>query len=418
MRKIKFLNCPSNLKPLQEKVIEEVKKITENISLLETDTFHVLIDKRTNAFFSECHILASEIVEKGTIDVPLDPENQPEYRANREFQEEHSAYKKMLDDAKRKRMFSNIVCEFNSTYQPEKPIKIIGGQHRFLAIEEALKNEINEFHGVKIYFLLDKDQRLDVQLISNTNIAVSTDLLDRMFETSRGPELREWCQRVGLLQTNEDFADKKQRGSQLSVRGARSFILNYFEGKKIEDKDFEYFDTTPVLAKTGVIDETWETLRNQPGIWNDKDLIEAGKQFSKLNNAQNDYYKSKIKESEFSEKAISYSIIAAWAFVAGVLVKNKVRLKRHYDLSEVKSSDPLSANLLAKAKHKSDPENYRGLGTRTDVKDRGRLAELFFLHGNKGGGFKKAMIDLAVKKYHAKQSNLEVAEAEKKMINE
>jgi len=41
---------------------------------------------------------------------------------------------------------------------------------------------------VKVYFGLDSDQRLDVQLISNTVIAVSADLYDRMQETVRGPE--------------------------------------------------------------------------------------------------------------------------------------------------------------------------------------------------------------------------------------
>ena len=77
----------------------------------------------------------------------------------------------MLDDAKKQRMFSNIVCEYNIINQPEKPLKIIGGQHRYLAIENALKEGINEYHGIKIYFLLDKEQRLDVQMISNTNIS-------------------------------------------------------------------------------------------------------------------------------------------------------------------------------------------------------------------------------------------------------
>lgn len=416
MTEVKFLNCPSELIPMQQKIVEAVNKFTSDFPLLESETFYILVDRRTNAFFSECHIPAENLIESGTIDVPLDPENQPEFRANREFQEDHTAYKQMLEDAKKNRMFSNIVCEFNTSYQSEKPIKIIGGQHRFLAIEDAFKSGVNEYHGIKIYFLLDKEQRLDVQIISNTNIAVATDLLDRLFETSKGPELLNWCHQVGLLDAGEQFADKKQRGSQISVRGARTFILNYFQGKKIEDKKFDLSDTTPTIAKTGVIDDAWETLRNQPGVWKDKELLEAGKQFSILHNAQKDYFKNNVKQGEYSEKAISYSMIGAWAFVAGVLYKNKIRLHRHYELSNVKSPDPLAANLLAKAKHKTDPDNYRGLGTRTDSKDRGRLAELFFLHAEKGGGFTKPMIDLAIKKYHAKQSNLEVAEAEKKLI--
>jgi len=67
-------------------------------------------------------------------------------------------------DALNKRSFSNIVTEFTEVFDPEHPIKIIGGQHRYLAIKEALeKQSINENHGVKVYFGLDNDQRLDVQ---------------------------------------------------------------------------------------------------------------------------------------------------------------------------------------------------------------------------------------------------------------
>ncbi len=419
MYKIKFLNCPEELEDIQSDVENEANKFIKEFSILEKDTFHILTDLRTNSFFSECHISAKNLVENGTIDVPLDPENQPEYRANRSVQDSNSAFEQMLDDAIKKRMFSNIVCEYNTSYQSDKPIKIIGGQHRYLAIQDALRSSIDEYHGIKIYFLLDKNQRLDVQLISNTNIAVSTDLLDRMFETSKGPELRNWCQKVGLLDIQQDFSDKKQRGSQLSVRGARTFIMNFYRGKEIDDKMFDELDTTPIMAKTGVIDEDWEKLRSQKEIWNDKELDEAGKQFTKLHCAQKEFFKNKKNvQFEFSEKTISYSVIAAWAYVAGILHKNKVRLKRHYDLSLIKSVDPLSANLLAKARHKTDPENFRGLGTRMEPKDRGRLTELFFLQAEKGGGFNKQMTELAIKKYHAKQSNLEVEEAEKKYNNE
>lgn len=70
---------------------------------------------------------------------------------------------------------------------------------------------------------------------------------------------------------------------------------------------------------------------------------------------------------------------------------------------------------MAKAKHKSDPVNYRGLGSRTDVKERGRLVELFYLQAEKGAGITKPLIDLALTKYFAKQANLEVLEAEKKI---
>jgi hypothetical protein len=64
--------------------------------------------------------------------------------------------------------------------------------------------------------------------------------------------------------------------------------------------------------------------------------------------------------------------------------------------------------------HKTDPENYRGLGYRTDAKERGRLTELFFLQAEKGDGIAKSNIDVAIAKFHAKQAALEVAKLEAK----
>lgn len=107
-------------------------------------------------------------------------------------------------------------------------------------------------------------------------------------------------------------------------------------------------------------------------------------------------------------------MLSAWAYVAGMLHSNNVRLKRHYALHSQKR-DPLNAAALAKGRHKSDPENYRGLGYRTDPKERGRFVELFYLQAEKGDGITKSLIDAAIKRYHAKQAVLEAREAEEKV---
>jgi hypothetical protein len=212
-------------------------------------------------------------VPLSTVDVPLDPEDQPEYRANREIVTSHYAFEKMQQDAKEQRSFSNLVAEFTTDYDPDHPLKIIGGQHRYLAIKQALANSVDEYHGVKVYFGLDSDQRLDVQLISNTVIAVSADLYDRMQETVRGPELRDWCQKVGLLPAAEDFADKRARGGALTVRNARTFIVNYYAGVDSSSEDFAKTDTTPFIAKSGEEDGQWEATRSRkPSIWKDAKL--------------------------------------------------------------------------------------------------------------------------------------------------
>jgi hypothetical protein len=179
------------------------------------DVLHLFVDARTLALYSECHIRADKLISLSTTDVPLDQEDQPEYRANRHIVADHSAFFAMKEDANRRRSFSNIVTEFTTEFVPEYPLKILGGQHRFEAIREALAKGINEVHGIMVYFGLTAEQRLDAQLISNTVIAVPTDLYDRMQETMRGPELRQWCQNVDLLAASQDFSDKRQRGAQI-----------------------------------------------------------------------------------------------------------------------------------------------------------------------------------------------------------
>ena len=51
-------------------------------------------------------------------DVPLDPEDQPEFRANREIVTSHYAFEKMQRDAKEHRSFSNIVAEIHDRLRP------------------------------------------------------------------------------------------------------------------------------------------------------------------------------------------------------------------------------------------------------------------------------------------------------------
>ena len=174
----------------------------------------------------------------------------------------------MKEDALGGRTFSNIVAEYSKDYDPEHPLKIIGDQHRYQAIRAALDAGIDNYHGVKVYLDLDMDQRLDVQLISNTNIAISSDLYDRMQETFKGPELREWCQSVGLLEVGKDFADRGGRGRPLTVRDARTFICNYYRGQELDLKKFDVSDTTPVLCENGAHDADWDVLRTEhPEIW-------------------------------------------------------------------------------------------------------------------------------------------------------
>jgi len=412
---VDLINDGSDISSLSELI----KDFAEACDPSERSRILLMQDKRTSAKYIECHILASKLVPLSTIDVPLDPEEQAEYRANRDVVEDHVAFERMKEDALLHRTFSNIVCEFTRSFDSDHPIKIIGGQHRYTAIKDALSKGVDELHGIKLYFDLDTDQRIDTQLISNTNIAVSTDLFDRMQETLAGPQLREWCQAVGLLEPKQDFADKRARANPVTVRAARSFIINYFRGAEVDPKNFDATETIPLLAKSGANDGEWDALKKaKPGLWTDAKLIAAGKAYVKLIDAQRLAFtpakpgqKNKGQQADFAEKALNFAVLSAWAFVAGVLRDNQVRLDRHFGLADQAGKDPLAAAALAKGRHRTDPENYRGLGYRTDGKERGRLVELFFIQAEDGGGINTGKIDLAIKKFHAKEAHLEVAKA-------
>ncbi|MGH9448702.1 MAG: hypothetical protein ACRD3O_23755, partial [Terriglobia bacterium] len=150
------ITVPENL------VYEFIKKFEPSES---ADVLHLFVDARTLALFSECHIRADRLIALSTTDVPIDPEEQAEYRANREIVADHTAFIAMKDDAKQRRSFSNLVAEFTTEFDEQHPLKIIGGQHRFESIKEALESGVNEVHGLKVYFGLTSEQRLDAQLI-------------------------------------------------------------------------------------------------------------------------------------------------------------------------------------------------------------------------------------------------------------
>jgi hypothetical protein len=114
------------------------------------------MDQCTGAQFCECHVRADKLVTLGTTYASLDAEH-PEYKANREVDVNHQAFRRMKQDATKGRSFSNIVTEYRKGEDSAHPLKIIGGQHRFEAIQSALPGQ-NEYHGVKVYFDLNTDQ--------------------------------------------------------------------------------------------------------------------------------------------------------------------------------------------------------------------------------------------------------------------
>lgn len=420
---------------IDSETLAEATEFYELIDTLEKQLDRKLIllhDKRTDAIYTECHVLAETLIDRMDIDVPIDPDFQPQFRANRDFRPNDQTYIKMVEDSKHGRQFSDIIIEYDTKHEkPEKPLKILGGQHRSLAIKESLPT-INRYHGVRVYFNLNKDKRTELYVVSNTNIDVPPDLLDRLEEQGLLPpnKLREFAWEIGLLELGKDFSERKAtEEDDIPVRTIRTFIINFYNGKDYKG-DFDNEPVIPELCLPRVNDEgsakykkIYDQIRENKikPFKEQPDLLEAGKNFVKLHKKQFETIEArKIKgKKEFRSKALTPSIISGWAFASGVLQTDKARLERLYNLPDKSgTTDPLNVDVLRTSKlEEIDSPTYRGLGTRSTSTERGRVLKLFLLYSRA----KKDKIDKdlsmgAIQKFHADESKAKGDLAEKKAL--
>ena len=152
------------------------------------------------------------------------------------------------------------------------------------------------------------------------------------------------------------------------------------------------------------MDTEYENVINKYGdsIWNDSALLEAGKAFASLHKAQYTAVKTSksIKNLKgFRNKAMTESVLSAWAYIAALLQSDTKRLQNHYRIPKTKKNipDPLNAKEMSNFRHDSDDPTYRGLGTRSAVKDRQRMAQLFLARSLESDSvIDKNLIDKAV----------------------
>jgi hypothetical protein len=372
-------------------IIESVEKFLAEVSTLETTHGMPVIifqDGVSGSYYIKCSLQAIDAAKLCDLDAKLDVVNPDSYRANRKLMLQNNTYLKMAADALKGREFNDIIVEYTTVYNPSTPLKVWGGQHRLNAISHAA-SAVNRYHGFRIYFDLSKDQRTEVALISNTNISVSNDTFDRMVEeTIFGDVLRKWCQMVGFLAANEDFPDTGSRSEKITVKRARSFVVNFYLGQaqgiqlKHDDIDRKVYE--PYLTSTGVtIDPKYEEIMKSTDILKDAALLKAGQRFLALHNAQLRAVTStdsKIRNRKaYRNKAFVESVLCEWSYVAGLLQNHPVRLENHYKIprTTAKIPDPLNAEEMSQFKHDHDQPTYRGLGTRASLKDRQRVAQLF-----------------------------------------
>lgn len=294
------------------------------------------------------------------------------------------------------------MVEYDTSYRIKKPLKVYGGQHRLRAIEKAKDVKGSVFHGVRVYFDLSREQKVEIATVNNTSIAVPNDLLDRMREQLLGSELRDWCQSVGLLEKGEDFADRRSPDTP-TVRIARTLLVNFYRGMDAKENDFHQ----PIVCKSGGIDEDYMEVRKRV-TWSETRLIEMGKQFARLHKVQRETVANREEDNyaEFARKAISLTVVASWAYAAGIFQRNPEHLQTHYAIPDSipAPNDPLNAKALSLARLKgTDPDTYRGLGTRSNSRELGRMLEVFLVLAAKASKKRitKELANAAIQSYEA-----------------
>jgi hypothetical protein len=371
-----------------EKAVEDFLRAVTPLEASHNMPIIVFQDGVQGSYYIKCSLLAEDAQRLCDLNAKLDVKNPESYRANRELLLTNATYLKMESDSSNGREFNDIIVEYNTKYDQSTPLKVWGGQHRISAIKKGGK-EMNRYHGFRIYFLLTKEQRTELALISNTNISVSNDTFDRMVEeTIFGNALRNWCRKVGFLKEGEDFPDTGSRSEKLTVKRARSFIVNFYLGKEkgdsITSDNLDRNVYEPYLATSGVtIDTKYQSLMKSYKILEDSDLVKAGKKLFALHTAQYEAVKNPKTNTKnrkaYRNKVLIESVLTGWSYVAGLLQNHPERLMNHYRIPKTmaKIPDPLNAEEMSQYKHDQDPPTYRGLGTRSSLKDRQRIAQLF-----------------------------------------
>lgn len=305
---------PDGVKP-STIIVKKVKEFVDTFKPYEIKNGTKLLlyfDGKSAAYYLVCHLDCSDLIPYCDLEASLDISEEEDviYKLNRDIKEDESAYKHMEEDANDGRSFEDMVLEYDTSYNNKKPLKVYGGQHRIRALSKARKQKGVVVHGIRVYFNLSREQKVEIATINNTSIAVPNDLLDRMREQLLGSELRDWCQSVGLLGEEEDFSDRKSPDAP-TVRIARTLLVNFYKGMSANEDDFHQ----PVICESGGIDDGYLESRKEIN-WKDKQLMEMGQKFVRLHKSQRKSVSDREEDNfaEFARKALSLSIVASITF--------------------------------------------------------------------------------------------------------
>ncbi|MCJ7632980.1 hypothetical protein MUP77_11390, partial [Candidatus Bathyarchaeota archaeon] len=222
------------------------------------------------------------------------------------------------------------------------------------------------------------------------------------------------------LSWQDCYKTRKNPEGRITVRLARTFVVNFFEGEKNKTKDLDTHAFVPYVCRSGQDDPKYLALVHKD-MWNDPAFLEAGSCFANLHRKQmvaasND---PELNKTEFRNKAISMAVLSSWALVAGLLQNKKEALAKLFSLPKHSGDrDPLAAKAMSESSHPKDPATYRGLGVRYTQEDRGRVTEMFlqYAQSTTQKRISKTLIESAIMSYEAKISTMKAKELREKIL--
>jgi hypothetical protein len=123
-----------------DSVFKTVLSFLESVKTLEISQGNAVTihqDGVDESYYIRCCLQGKDASQLVDLDARLIPDSPDSFRANRELLLKHKTYLRMRQDADNGREFNDIIVEYNTSYSPEKPLKVWGGTTSFKCSNEC-----------------------------------------------------------------------------------------------------------------------------------------------------------------------------------------------------------------------------------------------------------------------------------------
>src|SRR4030042_4407257 len=131
-----------------EKTVLEFFDSVDTLERTRNVPVYIFQDGVKKSYYFRCAITGKTMSGVISLDARLNPDSGETFRDNREILQTHNTFLRMKADAASEREFNDLIAEYITSYLPDKPLKIWGGQHRSRAIIDAYAaKKVSRYHG-------------------------------------------------------------------------------------------------------------------------------------------------------------------------------------------------------------------------------------------------------------------------------